>query len=109
MTNMKRFIIFLIISFFILAICMLIPLGYKEIAPGLIRSDFGWPMYALSIYADHPIPNYLAALSSGLRLPDFAIQGTDLMINYLLINLFLRVLYKIIRQFITRVPRRARE
>lgn len=109
MTNMKRFIVFLIISFFILAICMLIPLGYKEIAPGIIRSDFGWPMYALSIFAGQPVPNYLAALSSGIRLPDFAVQGTDLMINYLLINLFLRVLYKIIRQFITPAPRRVWE
>ena len=88
---------------------MLIPLGYKEIAPGFIRSDFGWPMYALSIYADQPVPNYIAALSSGIRLPNFAVQGTDLMINYLLINLFLRVLYKIIRQFTARAPRRARE
>ena len=109
MTNMKRFIVFFIISFLILVICMLIPLGYKEMAPGIIRSDFGWPMYTLSIYADQPVPNYLAALSSGIRLSDFAVQGTDLIINYLLINIFLRVLYKIIRQFITPAPRRARE
>jgi hypothetical protein len=99
---MKRFTVFWIISFFILAICMLIPLGYKEIAPGIIRSDFGWPMYTLSIFADQPVPNYLFALSLGIRLRDFAVQGTDLIINYLLINLFLRLLYKCIRQFITR-------
>lgn len=42
-------------------------------APGIIRSDFGWLMYTLSIFVDQPVPNDLAALSSGIRLPDFAV------------------------------------
>ena len=45
------------------------------VAPGIIRSDFGWSIYTLSIFADQPVSNYLAALSSGIRLPDFAVKA----------------------------------
>ncbi len=86
---MKRRKIILCVAFMLFLFSMLVPRGGKVIAKDfIVRTDFGWPIQSLSIYAPTPVESPFVLFSSEFELSDITLDfGTLLSYSFFVILL----------------------